>query len=251
MKFFLPFLILFFPITTSAYSFINKTVDGHSVKIFHIPYGDNYHVTAVASNNGTTLKSLITQSNGVAGINGAYFIPRDYTGVADTTNTVRIMNSDGFSFSRYYPDTGINGIFGFDSGNSPILIQNNIYGEKLLRDNYNSGMLLEIKSGIANFPILLANGSNLVPRYDLLGLITPKMQLMTTKSFICRTRDNDIKMGTVSKISMLHFSDFISRFGCIDAINLDNGGSMAMYDKSKYIVGPGRNIMDAFIIVKN
>ena len=112
-------------------------------------------------------------------------------------------------------------------------------------------MLLEIKSGIANFPILLANGSNLVPRYDLLGLITPKMKLNTTKSFICRTRDNDIKMGTVSKISMLDFSDFISRFGCIDAINLDNGGSLAMYDRSKYIVGPGRSIMDAFVIVKN
>lgn len=44
--------------------------------------------------------------------------------------------------------------------------------------------------------------------------------------------------------------DFIRRFGCIDAINLDNGGSLAMYNTGKYIVGPGRNIMDAFIIVK-
>jgi hypothetical protein len=187
----------------------------------------------------------------VAGINGAYFIPRDYTNLPDSTNTVRIMNSDGFSFSRYYPDTGINGIFGFDSQNIPMLVQNNIYGEKLLRDNYNSGMLLEIKSGIANFPILLANGVNLVPRYDNLGLITAKMKVVSTKSFICRTSANDIKMGTVSKISMLDLSDFISRFGCIDAISLDNGGSLAMYDRSKYIVGPGRNIMDAFVIVKN
>ena len=50
---------------------------------------------------------------------------------------------------------------------------------------------------------------------------------------------------------MLDVSAFISRFGCVDAINLDNGGSLAMYDKSKYIVGPGPNIMDAFVIVKN
>ena len=38
--------------------------------------------------------------------------------------------------------------------------------------------------------------------------------------------------------------------GCIDAINLDNGGSLAIYDKQKYIYGPGRNIMDGFVIVK-
>jgi hypothetical protein len=251
LKYLFSFLIFLFPLTTSAYSFINKAVDGHSVKIFHIPYGDNYHVTAVASNSGTTLKSLVENSNWVAGINGAYFIPRDYTGLADTTNTVRIMNSDGLSYSRYYPDTGINGIFGFDSAHMPILVQNSIYGDRALRDNYNSGMLLELQSGIANFPILLANGINLVPRYDNLGLITAKMKIVSTKSFICRTKSNDIKMGTISKISMLDVPAFISPFGCVDAINLDNGGSLAMYDKSKYIVGPGRNIMDAFIIVKN
>lgn len=49
---------------------------------------------------------------------------------------------------------------------------------------------------------------------------------------------------------MIDVPDFIRQFGCIDAINLDNGGSLAMYDKNKYIIGPGRNIMDAFIIIK-
>jgi exopolysaccharide biosynthesis protein len=57
-------------------------------------------------------------------------------------------------------------------------------------------------------------------------------------------------MGTIEKISMLDVPTFIARFGCVDAINLDNGGSLAMYNTGKYIVGPGRNIMDAFIIVK-
>ena len=63
VKYFLSFAIFLLPITTSAYSLVTKTVDGHIVKIFHIPYGDNYHVTAVASNSGTTLKSLIASSN--------------------------------------------------------------------------------------------------------------------------------------------------------------------------------------------
>ncbi len=249
-KYILSFLILLFPLTTFAYPLITKVVDGHSVKIFHIPHDDSYRVTAIVSNTGSNLRNLVENGRGVAGINGAYFIPRDYTGLADSTNTVRIMNSDGFAYSRYFPDTGINGIFGFDKQWLPILVQNNIYGEKTLRDNYNSGMLLEIQSGIANFPILLANRINLVPRYDSVGLITAKMKLASTKSFICRTMNNDIKMGTIGKISMMDVANLISKFWCVDAINLDNGGSLAMYNDNQYIIGPGRNIMDAFVIVR-
>jgi len=111
-------------------------------------------------------------------------------------------------------------------------------------------MILQIQSGIANFPILLANSIDTLPRYEKLGLITSKMRVNSTKSFICFNALNDIKMGTIEKISILDVPVFIRRFGCIDAINLDNGGSMAMYNNTRYIVGPGRNIMDAFIIVK-
>ena len=57
-------------------------------------------------------------------------------------------------------------------------------------------------------------------------------------------------MGTLGSISMMDVTDFIKKFGCIDAINLDNGGSLALFDTGKYVVGPGRNIMDAFVIVK-
>lgn len=244
------FLILILPHSLFAYSLVTKTVDGHKVWIFHIPAGDSYRVTAVASNTGTTLKSLVQIAGGVAGINGAYFIPRDYTGKPDTTNTVRIMDGNGALYSRYFPDTGVNGIFWFLSDNTPILVQNNIYSEKTLRANYNSGMILEVESGIANFPILLASGANLIPLYEKAWLITEKMKVKGTKSFICRTRTNDIKMGTIGTISMLDVPVLLQRFGCIDAINLDNGGSLALYDKGKYIVGPGRNIMDGFIIVK-
>jgi exopolysaccharide biosynthesis protein len=250
LKYLFLFLIFLIPLTTSAYSLVTKVVDGHPVRVFVIPHDDVYRVTAVASNTGSTLRSLIENGRGVAGINGAYFIPRDYTGKADSTNTVRIMNHDGLSYSKYYPDTGINAIFGFDSTNLPVLIQNNVYGERSLRDNYNSGMILSLRSGIANFPILLANSINLIPRYDALGMITDKMKIRSTKSFICRTMNNDVKMGTIEKISMVDVPSLIRQFGCVDAINLDNGGSLAMYASSKYIVGPGRNIMDAFVIVR-
>ena len=250
LKYLLSFLLFLLPLNTSAYSLVTKYTDGHRVRVFVIPYDDAYRVTAVASNSWYTLRNLVEKGRGVAGINGAYFIPRDYTGKPDSTNTIRIMGGDGFAFSRYFPDTGINAIFGFDADHTPILVQNNIYGDRSLRGNYNSGRILEVQSGIANFPILLANGTNLLPRYDAIWLIPTKMKLKSTKSFICRTANNDIKMGMIEKISMMDASVLITRFGCVDAINLDNGGSLALYDKSRYIVGPGRNIMDAFVIMK-
>ena len=250
MRFFIWTILLLLPLTTSAYSLITKKVDGHMVRIFHIPRTDDTHVTAVASERGTTLWALIDRVWWYAGINGAYFSPKDYTGLPDATTTIRIMDGDGEKYSNYFPDTGINGIFGFLPDGTPLLVAYNIYWEKTLRDNYNSGRILELQSGIANFPILLASGVNLVPRYDAVGLITAKMKVKGTKSFICRTATDDVKMGTIGSISMLDMPRFIQRFGCIDAINLDNGGSLAMYDERKYIVGPGRNIMDSFVIVK-
>lgn len=251
MKIILSLILIFlFPLTTSAYSLVTKVVDGHRVRIFHIGQYDAYWFVAVASNTGTTLESLVKSVGGIAGINGAYFSPRDYTGLPDSTSTVRIMHGDGFTYSRYFPDTGVNGIFWFLGDGSPILVQNNIYGEKTIRENSHSGMILEVESGIANFPILLASWVNLVPRYESAGLITAKMKVKSTKSFICRTATDEVKMGTIEKISMLDVPDFIRQFGCIDAINLDNGGSLGLYDRGKYIVIPGRKIMDAFVVVK-
>ncbi len=244
------FIILIFPAESFAYTVVTKTIDGHRVKIFHIPADDDYTVTVSASNTGTTLKDLVLSIDWVAWINGAYFSPRDYTGQPDTTSAVRIMNGNWHAYSKYFPDTGVNGIFWFLSSWLPILVQNNIYSEKTLRDNQNSWSLLEVENGIANFPILLANKKSPIARYNRAWLITEKMKVAGTKSFICRTKNNDIKMWTIEKISMMHVSEFIRKLWCVDAINLDNGGSLALYDNGKYIAGPGRNIMDAFVIVK-
>lgn len=249
-KIILVLLVFGIPISTSAYSYVTKVIDGHRIRIFHIPYNDTYRVKAVASNTSTTLQSLIKTGKGVAGINGAYFTSRDSFGNPDRTNAVRIINGAGYIYSRYFPDTGISGIFGFLYDHSPIVIQNNRYGHKDLRENMNALFLWNVESGISNYPILLTNWINMVPEYTALGLISPSMIAESTKSFICRTWFDDVKMGTIDSISMLDVPDFIRQFGCVDAINLDATNSLAMYDKGKYIIGPGRNVMDAFIIVR-
>lgn len=75
----------------AAYSLITKTVEGHKVRIFHVPKNDDYVVSVAARNEATSLKNLISESDAVAGINGAYFTPKDYTGKPDSTNTIRVV----------------------------------------------------------------------------------------------------------------------------------------------------------------
>ncbi len=233
-----------------AYSLITKTVEWHKVRIFHVPKNDDYMVSVAARNEATSLKNLISESDAVAGINGAYFTPKDYTGKSDSTNTIRVVWWKGREFSTFFPDTGVNGLFWFLKDGTPILLQNNVWGDKKVRMNINSWRIMEVHNGIANFPILLMSGVNMIPKYIDAWLITEKMRVKATKSFICVTKIGDIKMGTITSISITDISLFIKQFWCVDAINLDSGWSLALYDRWKYIVWPGRNIMDAFIIKK-
>lgn len=132
-------------------------------------------------------------------------------------------------YSRYAPDTGVNVLFGWDRSRTPLVVQNNLWSDRLLRQNYNSGALSRVDSGIGNFPTLLINGHDTLPLYKNTTLITPKMAGLSTKSFICFTEGGDINMGIVSKITLAEMPGYLLKLGCRDALNLDNGGSSALY----------------------
>ena len=186
------FIITLTPIVsaqkTPSWGYKNTTISGKQIRYMSVPRNSDYTVVASTSNSGASLKSLINQVGGIAGINGAYFIPRDYTKLPDSTNAPRISGGDMKTFSRFAPDTGANVLFGWDNTGEPLVVQNNIWGESLLRQNYNSGSLLQMQSGIGNFPALLINGKDTLPLYQNTSFITPKMSGRSNKSFICFTK---------------------------------------------------------------
>lgn len=59
LKYILSLFIFLLPITSFAYSFITKVVDGHKVRIFVVPHDDMYRVTTSISNTGVNLKNLV------------------------------------------------------------------------------------------------------------------------------------------------------------------------------------------------
>lgn len=75
---------------SSTWSYKSITFAGKPIKYISVPRDSGYEVVASVSNTGASLQSLIVQVDGVAGINGAYFIPRDYTKRPDATNAPRI-----------------------------------------------------------------------------------------------------------------------------------------------------------------
>ena len=57
-------------------------------------------------------------------------------------------------------------------------------------------------------------------------------------------------MGVVYDITLAKMPEYLLGIGCYNALNLDNGGSSALHARGKYQIGPGRNIMDAFVVRK-
>lgn len=223
-----------------------KTVLGYNVEYISIPKNSPFKVIAAASNTAKPLLNFIKENGAIGWINGAYFDA--YTKTPNSKST-RIINGDINTFSEFKDDTGANVIFGFDKNGDVIIAQNMIWWNKRPANNFNSDKISQIEYGIANFPLFLYNGKNIYIEYESAGLIDRKMLSKSAKNFICRTSNNDIFLGQIRSISMQNVTPILMEMWCQDALNLDSGGSSAMYFDNKFQFGPGRNIMDAFVIV--
>lgn len=107
-----------------------------------------------------------------------------------------------------------------------------------------------MKNGISNIPVLLLEGKNVLSESE--SEIDAKMRASSAKSFICSNEKGDVvHFGTVTSATIYEMPDFIKKkFGCYQAIGLDNGGSMGMSYEGRSIRKPGRKIMDAFAVVE-
>lgn len=140
-------------------------------------------------------------------------------------------------------------VFGFDSQGIPMPM-----AQKEPRTRVDGMRQNNAVDAIFNgmmMPTIVKSGVN-VTSLNIGMLADPKQSKAAQKSFICSTQDKSIVyMGVVENITFTGFGDYlITTFKCYNAIQLDNGGSRAMISSGKYILGPGRNIMDAFVVVE-
>lgn len=177
------------------------------------------------------LADYINHFGGYAGIHGTYTCPSDYADCAS--------KKDSFDFSVYNSrlNKWINeGNLGW-GGRSMIYQENS--GKYVYRQN--AGRVDGIRAAIVNYPGILNDGNITVEPSGL----SAKQSSKGSKGGI-GFNDSNIFLVVAYNVDMNDFAHIFKSLGAKYALNLDGGGSIALYNGG-YKAGPGRQLPNAVV----
>lgn len=173
------------------------------------------------------LAQYISENGGRAGMNGTYFCPPDYESCAGK------VNSFDFPVWNNRQHKWINNSKLFWDGRGMMVFRG---GSAQFHSCAScAGAPSDITGGIVNYPSLLSGGNVLVG--DGAKGTRTGIGYGNGKLFLVVARN----------VSYLDLANKFVEIGATDALNLDGGGSAALYDGG-YKAGPGRNLPNAVII---
>lgn len=180
------------------------------------------------------LADFVTRNGGFAGVNGTYFCPITYPECAGKTNS--------FDFPIYNSRLGhwINEDKLF--WDSRAIVYTDGSGAHYLQNAKSFGGGLN--AGIVNYPGLLDNGN--VQIDDNQSGLSDKQKAVGTKVGIGVISQTRVIVVVAGSVNMQQFAYIFKALGATGALNLDTGGSTALY-WGGYKAGPGRNIPNAII----
>ena len=168
-------------------------------------------------------------------MNGTYFCPADYASCADkvasydfpvyNSNLHKWLNEDKMLWSN-------RAMLAFTGGSAVFYPQANAYTS-----------LGGIKAGIVNFPGLVQNGANIVGNYSL----TSAQYTKGNRGGIA-VKGSGVYLIIAKSASVPDLANIMIALGVTHALNLDGGGSSALYSNGSYKVGPGRSLPNAVIL---
>ncbi|MBI4066170.1 phosphodiester glycosidase family protein [Candidatus Gottesmanbacteria bacterium] len=180
------------------------------------------------------LADYVTRNGGYAGINGSYFCPAEYPSCSAKKNSfdTLLMNKN-----KAYFNAG-NNVYStvpaviFLGSSVQFVARSLEWG----RDTSPDGVL-------ANQPLLLI-GSNI----QFGGDDDPKKGAKGPRSFV-GSRGTILYIGVVHDATVAEVAHVLKAMGVENAINLDSGGSTALWYNG-YKAGPGRNIPNAIVLIR-
>ncbi len=184
-----------------------------------------------------SLSDYVSENGGFAGINGSYFCPPDYSscsgkvnstdfGIYDS-NEAKWEHKDALSWSK-------TGLITFKGGNSSFYKKSS---------DYDGG---SVSAGISNYPTLVYDGEVVVKDDDLSSY---QKDVKGSRGAIGVGGEN-IYLVIINNATVKDAAYVMRALGVKHALNLDGGGSSAMYTGGKYVAGPGRSLPNAIILVK-
>lgn len=182
-----------------------------------------------------SLGSYAARSGAFAGINGPYFCPASYPSCAGKTNSfdTLLMNKNKVYFnSDNNVYSNVPAVI-FSGGSARYVSASSQWGRDTGPD-----------SVIASQPLLMLNGQRVFG-----GDGEPKRSGKGSRSFIGST-GSTVYIGVVHNVSTAEMAYVLETLGIQNALNLDSGGSTALWNQGRYLVGPGRNTPFGILLVR-
>lgn len=215
------------------------------VDVLTINLGEIRVITDTANSNDCDnncptkpLAAYVVENGGVAGINGTYFCPPDYAQCAGKMAS--------FDFPVYNTKLGkfINAKTLFWSGRAMIAFDT--AGNAHFFREANSFGGINIAAAIVNYPALVAGGQIVV---DELGLPDNLGKVKGNRGALGFSQ-NTLLAVIGRGATVVDMAHVLKALGAEAGMNLDGGGSSALYFNGSYKVGPGRNLPNAVIFAR-
>lgn len=225
-----------------SYQSVSTDQGTFSAHVIKLPLSQ-YAVKTVAANASDctdacptkTLAQYVSENGAYAGIHGTYFCPPEYTSCS---------GDYAYTFPLYDTNTG-------SWRNQAALKWNNfallaINGSSVSYAGANKGYAGQaLTAGISNFPMLVRDGQNDVGNYSL-----DSAQHNRGTRGALGTDDTNVYLVVATGASVPNMAAIMQSLGAKHALNLDGGGSTALYISGAYKAGPGRLLPNAVVLVR-
>src|SRR5881396_938700 len=182
------------------------------------------------------LAQYVAENAAYAGIHGSYFCPPDYAPCASKVNTYdyAVYNSNlGVWINPRHLSNPVNALATFTTGSATFYRRVFSYARG------------PVSAGISNFPLVLQNGVPL----DVSADIDANQMLRGTRGVIAADATY-LYLAVIGNATVPQIALVMQALGARDAMNLDGGGSVAMWINGGYVVGPGRQLPNAILLLK-
>jgi hypothetical protein len=187
------------------------------------------------------LAQYVAENGAYAGMNGTYLCPPDYPACAGKVNSYdyAIYNSNLRRWINRPALIGQNSLLTFNGSTTAVYRRSFVYGQNASLVN------APITAGITMFPLLLQGGAVVDSEFEQTAVQMTK----GTKGSI-GVDGTYVYLAIVSNATVTESAYVLQALGARDALNLDGGGTSAMYIGGAYRVGPGRLLPNAIVLTK-
>jgi len=195
------------------------------------------------------LDEYVKEAGAVIGIHGSYFCPPDYPSCASETYSYLgpLWNSTKNVPINDYKVRWHSGpmVMTDSAGVMHYLHRPALLGTSFA--DYNTKHTSPIKAAISNYPSLIENGVAIVENGETMD---DKQRTLKGSRGAIGFNDSTIYLVISKAATVIDMAYIMQKLGANYAMNLDGGGSSAMYYQDHYLVGPGRLLPNAIVFKK-